>query len=156
VLSSGKYGRAALQQYAESVTESFLKRYAKLLDPEMDGQDKRRLLDIVIEFGSFALKLWSQKSVISIYGLRHFSEKAFSVSSAEMEAARAVRLEESDSGLDGRPIPVVVQPLIVAYGTPEGKDYEKRKIWSKAVVWVSSKNKSPPTAPTQGRLAMFW
>ena len=66
-----------------------------------------------------------------------------------MEAARAVRLEENDAALDGRPIPVVVQPLITARGTPKGKDYQKRKIWSKAVVWVSSKNNASPEASLQ-------
>ena len=128
---------------------TFLERYAPLLDPDIEDQDKRRLLDIVMDFGSLALQLWSQKSEVVCYGLRSFSEQPFSVGSGEMRAARAVRLEENDPALDGRPIPVVVQPLIVAFGTPEGEGYQKRKIWSKAVVWVSSKNKPPPMATPQ-------
>src|SRR5439155_25802344 len=94
-------------------------------------------------------------SVVAYYGVEHFAKKSFSVHSTEMEAARAVRLEENDTALDGRPIPVVVQPLIVAWGTPEGKDYQKRKIWSKAVVWVSSKDTLSPAASLQRTLLEY-
>jgi hypothetical protein len=105
----------------------------------MGDRDRQLLFGIVGDFGLFALQLWSQKSFVVSSGLKYFSELVFLVNSDEMEAARAVKLEERDTGLDGRPIPVVVQPLIVAFGTPEVKDYQKRKIWSKAVAWVSNR-----------------
>jgi hypothetical protein len=122
----------------------------------LDACGKTQLLDVVVEFGLLALQLWSQKSHVVYHGLNYFSKLSFSVNSDEMQAARVVRLEENDARLDGRPIPIVVQPLIVAFGTPDGKDYQKRKIWSKAVVWVSNKNHVPPAAPpSRGILSMM-
>jgi hypothetical protein len=105
----------------------------------MFGDRRLRKLEslsrIQARFGELALQLWSTKLNI-IYHHREYGNIPFALVS---EASRVVRLDEYDTALDGRPIQVVVQPMIAAFGTPNGKEYQKRKIWAKAVVWISNK-----------------
>ena len=47
--------------------------------------------------------------------------------------------------LDGRRVQAVIQPAIVAYGNEDGTNYDRHKIWAKAVVWVG------PAVSSSGR-----
>lgn len=95
------------------------------------------LFTIVQSFSKFAIQLWSQKSEVNCYYLEDFANHRFHQADEQTEIARAVGIDDGDKSLDGRPVPVVVQPLILGFGTHDGKDYNNFKVWSKAVVWVS-------------------
>lgn len=144
VLSSGEEAKKALNDVYNETTTEFLRKYACLINPGITVDEQQQLRDVVVDFGEFALQLWSQKYDVKYQTLKQLECRSFSVTAEDMEAARAVRLDENDTALDGRPIQAVVQPLIEGYGTPEGKEYDKRKIWSRAVVWISNKNRPEP------------
>ena len=135
--------------YLKAFVSYFLKTYQTLLRPELAETAHEQLYELAVEFGRLATRLLSLPSVISCHGIDHFQTVAFGVESAETDVARVVPLEEHDSSLDGRPIPLVVQPMIVGHGTAEGKSYSQRKVWSKAVVWVSSKADPQETRAVQ-------
>ncbi|EME38936.1 hypothetical protein DOTSEDRAFT_180949 [Dothistroma septosporum NZE10] len=45
-------------------------------------------------------------------------------------------VEDEPDALDGRKIVLLCNPAVVAYGTADGTDYDKSKIWHKAMVWL--------------------
>jgi hypothetical protein len=123
----------------EKSTQLFLERYSSLIQQPLNQEERQILLEIISRFGEFALQLWVQKTEIKFEDLTYFRHKKFEVNSQEMAAARIVQLETNDTRLDGRPIPMVVQPLIVALRNSNNKKPEKQKIWAKGVVWLSDK-----------------
>jgi hypothetical protein len=122
----------------------------------LDEVAKADLLGIVAAFGDFAIELWSQKYVVRYLCLNSFERGVYKVGDGRMELARAVGVEEGDVSLDGRPIPCVVQPLILGYGTSDGKNYDKERVWSKAVVWVSKDGKPKPSQAAKSRFRIMY
>jgi hypothetical protein len=124
--------------------------------PGLDEVAEQDLLSIVTAFGNFAIELWSQKYNMGYFGLDSFEGDVYKASDERMELARAVGAEEGDVSLDGRPIPCVVQPLILGYGSSDGKNYDKYRVWSKAVVWVSRNGKAEPSQAPKSRSGSWW
>lgn len=131
--------RESRQNCYEDFMKMFLERYSTLIQQSLDQEELEILLNIVSRFGEFALQLWALKTEIKFEELAYFRHKKFGVHSPEMAAAHIVQLEPGDTRLDGRPISIVVQPLIVALRKADDKKPEKRKIWAKGVVWLSNR-----------------
>lgn len=146
-LSSFSSKRGAILDMYREETDFLINHNSALLAPDLSPKEKQSLFETVTAFGDFAIQLWSHRYAIHFSTLECFKNTPFQVSSPELEAAQAMRLDDNDTSLDGRPIPLVVQPLIEGFGSPEGKDYAKRKVWSKAVVWVSSQAEPPAPPP---------
>ncbi len=122
--------------------------------PDVPQAAKDELLAIVTAFGNFAIELWSQKYQVRYFCLNKFENRPYRESDEDTELARAVGVEDGDMSLDGRPIPCVVQPLIVGAGSNDGKDYDKSRVWSKAVVWVSKDGKPAPKQAAKSRWSL--
>jgi len=121
------------------LTEMFLERYSTLIQQPLDQEEREILQRIISHFGEFALQLWALKTEIKFEELAYFRHKEFGVHSQQMAAAHIVQLEPGDTRLDGRPISIVLQPLIVALRKADDKKPEKWKIWAKGVVWLSNR-----------------
>lgn len=117
----------------------FLVRWKSLIQDEYSVEEKEALLEVVTCFGELALKLWRLNRDIKFKGLDYFGKNRFKVRSAEMVAAEILHLQEGSTRLDGRQIPLVVQPMIVSYARADNKEVAKPAIWAKGVVWVSDK-----------------
>lgn len=132
--------------------EKLLKFCEQFLSPDLPQEAKEELLGIVTAFGKLAIDLWSEKYHVKYFCLNAFEDRVYKASDKEMELAQAVGLGDGDSSLDGRPIPCVVQPLIVGYGTHDGKEYgSKGRVWSPAVVWVSKAGRPIPSKQVSKR-----
>ncbi|CZR54565.1 uncharacterized protein PAC_04449 [Phialocephala subalpina] len=118
---------------------SFLARWGALIQDEYPIEEEEALLDVVTRFGDLALKLWRLNRDIKIKGLDYFGKNRFKVHSMEMVAAEVLHLQEGSTRLDGRQIPLVVQPMIVSYVRGDDKTSGKPIVWAKGVVWVSDK-----------------
>jgi hypothetical protein len=144
ILGDAHRNSPEVRTYYIDFTRGFVKKYAKLLDGSLSQEDKDRdwLVEIASRFGEFSMDLWSLKANISVEELPVLRSKRFSGHSMELTAARGVGLDDSNNAsCDGRPITVVLQPLIFAYRKPAGeKKLEEKKIWAKAVVWVSNRS----------------
>lgn len=136
-LTQSTLGRAYLHQVYHAVATDILQSIGPLLNPDLPSDEQTTFLDIVAEFGNLALRLWSQNHHVYYHSLHKLKGELFRETRPDLEAAQALRLEKGDRRLDGRPVVVVLQPLILAAGTQDGKNYNKSRIWSKAVVWVS-------------------
>jgi hypothetical protein len=103
---------------------------------------RTKLRDIFWESGDLFSALWAQKVEIGSFGRGQLLQKPFDVHSREVEAHASHKLEEGDRELNGKPIQLVVEPAIVAWGNEFGEGYDKYKVWAKAVVWLSSPPRS--------------
>ena len=148
-MTSGKDEQSidARKKSYQEFTSSFLKRWPTLIRGDIaqaELQEERNiLLGVVTKFGDLALELWGLKREIKLEGLDYFADKPFQVRSAEMVAAKITQLQEGSIRLDGRRIPLVIQPMIASYVKIEGKNARRRIIWAKGVVWVSNREEAP-------------
>lgn len=99
---------------------------------------RTQLLQIFRDAGDLFSALWAQKVEIGTLGGKELLKTPFDVQSRKVEAHASHMLEEGDKDLDGKPIQLVVEPAIVAWGNEYGEGYNQYKIWTKAVVWMST------------------
>lgn len=137
------------ESFVPWATEFYEAHEDLLVRPNHETCDE--LLDIVIAFARFALKLWKLKTRITVHGLNDFQldpPRTFSSRAPDMIAHAAVSLPAGSSRFDGRPVCVVVTPLVRSQpldGKGSPSDSARRTVvWTKASVWVSNK-KGPPS-----------
>lgn len=128
------YYRGLITQFETSPARAF---YRECSQDEI-LERRTELLEIFRASGDLFSGLWAQKVEIGSLGRRKLLKKAFEVQSREFEAHASHRLEEGDRELNGKPIQLVVEPAIVAWGNEYGEGYDQYKVWAKAVVWVST------------------
>lgn len=137
-----------------AMAESFCTTYRHLLKSP-DENVVHELEEIFSECAKLALRIWKAKKKIGVYGPERFSSdprRRFMNSSPETKPDPAVQLAVRDPRLDGRPICMVVTPLICAYFQPEKAKALEQVVWSKAIVWISNKTFELP----QYRHGMDW
>lgn len=119
----------------ESAT-GFLNSPARLLFREDTDQEKREqeLQLLYHRAGDLSLSLWAQRSFMRCYDLKDL--KVFSRDNAFMTAHRLHHLDEDDDRLNGKKVLAVTQPAIVAYGNEDAENYDRGKVWAKAVVLI--------------------
>jgi hypothetical protein len=119
-----------------------------LLSPE-DDTTIRQLASIYQTCATLALKMWKMKRDIVASSLKMFNKRAasgqsggsFMHNSPETVPDSTMQLKpRGDSLLDGRPICIVITPLVCAW-FQSGKDkaLTEKVVWSKAIVWASNK-----------------
>ncbi len=87
-------------------------------------------------------RLWTQKTQLLSIGLEGLGSTngvvRFQSGSDIMEPhwIHIRQFENDERSLDGKRVAGVAHPAVVAFGDSEGKDYSKRKVWKKAIVWM--------------------
>ena len=141
--------KKAKQMYYRELITQFESSRARALYREFSEQDeldrRTQLSEIFRECGDVFSALWAQKVAVSSLARERLLKRPFDVRSREFEAHAFHKLEEGETDLDGKPIQLIVEPAIVAWGNEYGRGYDRYKVWTKAVVWVSS-----PVAEKQG------
>ena len=120
---------------------------AHLLFRDINGEElverQTQLKAIFRAAGQVFSPLWSQRVNMQGLGPKTFLKKPFDIKSDMVEPHASLKLDPEDpkdggTSMDNMPIQLVVEPAIVAWGNDRGEDYGQYKIWSRAVVWVSS------------------
>jgi hypothetical protein len=113
---------------------------------------RTQLLEIFKAAGPVFSSLWSQRECLTAFGREIYLNTAFRIDSSQVEphALHQLDEDEKDTKMDGMPIQLVVEPAIVAWGNERGENYDQFKIWSKAVVWLSSGDPNPPASRMNG------
>ncbi|KAE9364640.1 hypothetical protein N431DRAFT_497102 [Stipitochalara longipes BDJ] len=97
-------------------------------------------LDIYQETGTLSYSLWTQKTTLTCHStLSEMGPRTFDAKSKYLKPHPLVNYDDHDDKLKGKPITLIVHPLIQAFGTGDGKDYNKGRIWASAEVWLDSK-----------------
>ena len=123
----------ALELYRLIVT-NFLGEYSKLVCQPVPDADIEELLETVSQFGRFVLDLWSHKHHVKYLGLRELLRTEYPADESSAEHAKGQR--EQSGPIEAPSVVVVVQPLIIGSGTPEGKDYDCSRVWSRLKVRI--------------------
>ena len=104
---------------------------------EIDQAAREDLPNLFTDFAHLALRLWKIQTSISIVGMPELAHLEFQPGSAELQGEPAV-VSALGQELNGRPIGVVIRPLIISEPVvPEGKP-QQQVVWSKALVSVSA------------------
>ncbi|KAJ8069447.1 hypothetical protein OCU04_003101 [Sclerotinia nivalis] len=93
-----------------------------------------KLQKLYQEAANLSYRLWACRAVLKISTLNELNP-LFDTDDRTMTLHSMVK-EDVENKLTGRPITLVVNPAIVAYGTEDGEDYESPRIWAPAEVWL--------------------
>jgi hypothetical protein len=83
--------------------------------------------------------LWTRRTEMRCYTLRDIKQPGFDAESPLFDPDTLMRHEDHDDQLKGKPITILVHPLLKVAGTDEAKDYDQERVWVKGVVWLDSK-----------------
>lgn len=96
----------------------------------------QRLENIFQAAGNLSCQLWTQRTYFECQGLQDLKVELFSIDSEILEMHPLVHLDEVPARFNERTITMVVNPLVKAWGTDEAEDYDRSRVWAKAVVWL--------------------
>ncbi|CAG8949947.1 hypothetical protein HYFRA_00004278 [Hymenoscyphus fraxineus] len=131
---------ATIMRVAQQQAISFLDGPASFLmskNAELDISAK--LKRIYSEAAKLSYMLWTRRTAVKCYSLRDFERLTFDAESHGFDPDAMMRHEDHDDQLKGRPVTVLVHPLVCVVGTDEAKDYDQERVWAKGVVWLDSK-----------------
>jgi hypothetical protein len=104
-----------------------------------DEEKKKELQAIYQQAGTLSYRLWTQRTNLRCTTLREMGRQTFDADNEYLTPHSLVRYDDHENQLKGKPITLIVHPLIEALGTSEGKDYGSRRIWACAEVWLDSR-----------------
>jgi hypothetical protein len=111
-----------------------------LIHNDTEGQFIQRANAIYRQAAELSFQLWTRRTTIRCVTLREMDRQNFAVDNPYMEPHPLVRYDDHQDQLFGRPISVVVHPIVKAFGTDEGDAYDQPgRVWAKAVVWLDSR-----------------
>lgn len=94
------------------------------------------LVSIISSFAKLALRLWRTRTNIHVQGMHSLAEKRFQLGSGHMDGDTAA-VAAFGQRLNGRPIGVLMRPLIMSEPITTKQGEERMVVWSKALAWVS-------------------
>jgi hypothetical protein len=100
---------------------------------------KKKLTSIYQEAATLSYRLWTQRTTLRCVTLTDLKNPTFNAESEYLKPHSLVRYEDHDDQLKGRPIMLIVHPLLEVFGTNEGKEYDSSRVWAAAEVWLDSK-----------------
>jgi len=71
--------------------------------------------------------------------LRHLHQPTFDPESKDLIPHSSVKFDQFEDQLEGRPITLIVHPLLQLYGTNDAKNYDQGSVWAPAEVWLDSR-----------------
>lgn len=104
------------------------------------------LTTIFVRGADLGRSLWAQKMRFEVCGLPSLQKLTkqdrlrFDSRSEYLQADRlnSIALDKHPEALDGVQIAIVVNPAVVAIGTPDGAEPDLRRVWKKATVLIDS------------------
>lgn len=109
-----------------------------LIDRKSGPDAETKLFKIFNDAAEMAYMLCTRRTNMMCVTLGQMEARGFEAENLYFDPDALVRHDEHDDGLKGRPIMMVVHPLLLVYGTDEAKDYDKERVWIKGVVWLDS------------------
>ena len=125
-----------LEELSLAKARAFVAEFDFLL-AEMDQESLQDLTKLFEDFARLAIKLWKARTSIRISGMSELADSPFQVGSSKMDGQQAV-VSALGQRLNGRPIGVVMRPLITSESVTRDGQPQQPVVWLKALVWVSS------------------
>ena len=99
----------------------------------------KKLNSIYREAALVSYMLWTRKTAMKLVTLINMESPTFDVDDSKLKPHAIVHPDDHDDKLKGRQITLIVHPLLLVYGTDEGKDYDNVRVWVPAEVWFDTK-----------------
>lgn len=133
---------AAIARVAQQEASAFLDGPASFLVGQNPSSDVAEKLEkIYQEAATQAYMLWTRRTELRCYTLQDVGAVHFDPKSEDFDPDNLVKYEDHEDQLKGRPVAVMVHPLLCVAGSDEGNDYDRERVWAKGVVWLDSKVK---------------
>jgi hypothetical protein len=98
-----------------------------------------KLNSIYQEAASVSYMLWTRKIAMRLETLSTMGSPVFEVDDPRLKPHAMVHPDDHKDKLKGRQVTLIVHPLLRVYGTDEGKNYDKARVWVPAEVWFETK-----------------
>jgi hypothetical protein len=122
------------------MVRDFIQEYQFLLKP-LEHKDEDDLRNMFFDFSLIALKLWKLRTRIQVHSMPNFANHAFQLHSHWIQGEVDAVAKMGDQ-LNGRPIGVIIHPLILSLpivnGDSETGPKPQEIVWLKALAWVST------------------
>ena len=99
----------------------------------------KRLNSIYQETALDAYMLWTRRTAMKLVTLSDMGSPTFDVDDSRFKPHNMVHPDDHGDKLKGRHITLVVHPLLQVYGTDQGRDYDKVRVWAPAEAWFDTK-----------------
>jgi hypothetical protein len=76
---------------------------------------------------------------LQVFTLKDLGQVTSDADSKELIPHSSVRYDEFDGQLEGKPITLIVHPLLKFFGTNDAKGYDVGSVWPPAEVWLDSR-----------------
>jgi hypothetical protein len=121
--------------------KEFVTWFSFLLD-ELDQEALEDLAKLYTDFAHLAVRLWKIRTTIRVLEMPQLADSVFQFGSHKMEG-EATAASSLGWRLNGRPIAVVIRPLIISEPVVLEDMPPQEVIWSKTLVWVSGRGEYP-------------
>jgi hypothetical protein len=130
---------------ASRQASNFLRGAARhLINEEAKANCGDKLQAIYREAGTVSYMLWTRRTTMRCYTLHEMGRPLFNPDSQRLAPHTSVKYDNHKDQLKGKPISVLVHPLLEVYGTDDAKDYDQGRTWASAEVWLDSRK--PPAS----------
>lgn len=146
--NDSREGEKALRSWTEGLIAKVINRHASdflasparcLIDNKAIANTTKKLKTIYQEAANISYMLWTRRTTMKCVTLQEMGRPIFDVENPYLVPHPLVHPENHEDQLKGRPITVIVHPLLQVYGTDEAKDYDEGRVWVPAEVWLDSK-----------------
>jgi hypothetical protein len=135
----------SLTEISEQQASNFTAGPARLLiKAGMTLDYTKKVKAIFKEAASLSYRLWTRRTTMKFSGLHELAHPTFNIDDPRLVPHTLVRYDEHEDQLRGRPITVVVHPLLEVCGTDEAENYGYARVWAPAEVWLDSKQSQIP------------
>ena len=110
-----------------------------LIRDEAKANSGSKLQSIYQTAANISYMMWTRRATMKCYTLKHLGPLAFNPESKDLIPHSSVKFDQFEDLLEGRPISLIVHPLLQLYGTNDAKDYDRGSVWAPAEVWLDSR-----------------
>jgi hypothetical protein len=122
------------EQHASRFVNSAVRNLINFGNPNL-----KKLKSIYQEAVLIAYMLWTRRTTMEVLTLSDMEHPpTFDVSDTQLKPHPLVHPDDYDDKLKGRPITLIVHPLLRVYGTDDGRDYDRARVWVPAEVWFDA------------------
>ncbi|TGO89504.1 hypothetical protein BPOR_0106g00120 [Botrytis porri] len=131
--------KEAIAEVANQQASKFLAGPARYL---IANEAREKIYTIHREAATMSYNLWTRRTRMKCYTLQSLNRPTFDPDDKHLLSHSSVDYESHEDRLIGKPIDVIVHPLVMVYGTDDGENYQQGRVWAPAEVWLDSKSPS--------------
>ncbi|KAF1983180.1 hypothetical protein K402DRAFT_396887, partial [Aulographum hederae CBS 113979] len=133
----------AIARASASLVPIFVELSESLLEQRTSVTMFSQLEILLTDVALTAYKLSTRKTQLEIHYLHSIKNHRYEaqIDVFEPNALHREELDDNEKILDGRRILFVSHPLLIACGNTDGSDYNLRRVWKKATVWMGPSKK---------------